>query len=122
MQHGLHLLFITTFAYFSVHELRLKTVFPLIGWFACFWQIFVFQKYIPVFIDNIVGIEILAPPISTHSCQKCWHIFSKNSFTFKERKWKLLFLSATKLVSSLTRVLFFTFVTSKQVHKTFAIT
>ena len=31
MQHGLHLLFITTFAYFSAHELLLKTVFPLIG-------------------------------------------------------------------------------------------
>ena len=48
--------------------------------------------------------------------------FSKNSFTFKEKKWKLSFLSATKLVSSLTSVLFFTFVTSKQVHKTFAVT
>ena len=75
-----------------------------------------------MFIDNIVGIEILGAPISTHSCQKCWHIFLKILSLLRKKKWKLSFLSATKLVSSLTSVLFFTFVTSKQVHKTFAVT
>ena len=75
-----------------------------------------------MFIDNIVGTEILGAPISTHSCQKCWHIFLKILSLLRKKKWKLSFLSATKLVSSLTSVLFFTSVTSKQVHKTFAIT
>ena len=43
--------------------------------------------------------------------------------SFKTFTFRLVIIpSATKVVSSLTSVLFFTFVTSKQVHKTFVIT
>ena len=44
--------------------------------------------------------------------------FSFKTFTFR----LVIILSATKVVRSLTSVLFFTFVTSRQVHKTFVIT